>query len=84
MYQVLNKLVCVNSFNSCNNAVRQRGIGKNTLFEYEITGEVNGVNDFDCYQKGLSEDTLRNRGSERLSTLPSIMSLVKLQRSDTN
>lgn len=32
MYQALNKkLVCVNSFNSCNNAVRQRGIGKNTL-----------------------------------------------------
>lgn len=45
---------------------------------------MNGVNDFDCYWKGLSEDTLRNRDSESLSNLPSITSLVKLQRSDTN
>lgn len=36
MYQVLNKLVCVNSFNSCNNAVRQRGYREKYSFEYEI------------------------------------------------
>ena len=86
MYQALNKKsVCVNSFNSRNNAMRQRVIGENTPFECEITGEVNGVNDSDCYWKGQSsEDTLRNRDSESLSNLPSITSLVKLQRSDTN
>lgn len=46
MYRALNKKsVCVNSFNSRNNAMRQRVIRKNTPFECEITGEVNGVND---------------------------------------
>lgn len=58
-----------NSFNSqqCCEARRYREC---------FTEEVTGVRDFDCYWKELSEGTLRNRGSERLSNLPKITSLV--------